>query len=353
VLTVIPNESYEAFAKSLQQEIEDETGAQFTGRVKNARAKVKVKPKQLEGEEAVLFEAIWQKINYQTRYSVRLDTPELIEKCTAALADNNQYPKVTAPKIRSAKARIVMTTEGVHGVQSGAAQTDVRDYNVSVPDVYAYIQNRVHLSRATLFAILDGSGRLDELLINPQAFLDTAIAAIKNSLQALLVAGIEYHEINGQRYEMTLWEEVETYQSSIFPPVADQMTPPVSKTILQAQPLDDQKAEMGEAFSCVLIDSAPESKFAQDCSNDGRVRFFFKLPSRFKIPTPLGTYNPDWAVVFEGDARVYFVAETKSSTVEQDRRQAENLKIACGRKHFALSEDVVFKDVTELEGLVA
>jgi type III restriction enzyme len=58
-------------------------------------------------------------------------------------------------------------------------------------------------------------------------------------------------------------------------------------------------------------------------------------------------------VVFEGDARVYFVAETKSSTVEQDRRQAENLKIACGRKHFALSKDVVFRDVVELDGLVA
>jgi type III restriction enzyme len=102
-----------------------------------------------------------------------------------------------------------------------------------------------------------------------------------------------------------------------------------------------------------LIDSAPESKFAQDCSNDERVRFFFKLPGRFKIPTPLGTYNPDWAVVFEGDTRVYFVAETKSSTVEQDRRQAENLKIACGRKHFALSKDVVFRDVTALDALVA
>jgi type III restriction enzyme len=102
-----------------------------------------------------------------------------------------------------------------------------------------------------------------------------------------------------------------------------------------------------------LIDSAPESKFAQDCSNDERVRFFFKLPGRFKIPTPLGTYNPDWAVVFEGDSRIYFVAETKSSTVEQDRRQAENLKIACGRKHFALSKDVVFRDVTALDALVA
>jgi type III restriction enzyme len=242
---------------------------------------------------------------------------------------------VQAPKIRSAKAKIVVTQDGLHGVQSGAASTDVREFNVTVPDVYAYIQNRVHLSRSTLFAILDGSGRLEELLINPQAFLDTAIAAIKNSLQKLLVKGIEYHEINGKRYEMTLseelaelWGEVETYQSSVYPPVADNMTASISKTILQAQPLDDQKADVGDAFSCVLIDSAPESKFAQDCSNDERVRFFFKLPGRFKNPTPLGTYNPDWAVVFEGDTRVYFVAETKSSTVEQDRRQAENLKIA-------------------------
>jgi type III restriction enzyme len=336
----------------LQQEIEEETGVTFTGRLKNARAKVKVQTKTLDAEEAALFEAIWQKINYQTRFSVKLDTPELVKKCTAALADTDQYPKARAPKIRSATARIVVTQDGLHGVQSGAANTDVMGYNVTVPDVYAYIQNRVHLSRATLFAILDGSGRLGELLINPQAFLDTAIAAIKNSLQALLVQGIEYHEINGQRYEMTLWDEVETYLSSVYPPAADSLTPPVSKTILQAQPLDDHKDAMGNAFSCVLTDSSVESKFAQDCSDDERVRFFFKLPSRFKIPTPLGTYNPDWAVVFEGDARVYFVAETKSSTIEKDRRHDENLKIACGRKHFALSKDVVFRDVVALEGLV-
>lgn len=354
VLTVIPNESYEAFAKSLQQEIEEETGVTFTGRVKNARAKALVKPRTLDAAEAALFEAIWQKINFQTRYSVRLDTPELVQKCTAALADTNQYPRVQAPKVRSAKGKLVMTQDGVHGVQSSAAHTDVRAYNATMPDVYAYLQNRVHLSRATLFAILDGSGRLGELLVNPQAFLDMAIAAIQNSLQALLVQGIEYHSINGQRYEMALlWDEVETYLSSVYPPAANELTAPVSKTLLQAQPLDEQKAAAGDAFACVLSDSAVESQFAQDCSNDERVRFFFKLPSRFKIPTPLGTYNPDWAVVFQGDARVYFVAETKSSTVEQDRRQHENLKIACGRQHFSLAPDVVFKDVTALGDLVA
>ena len=82
------------------------------------------------------------------------------------------------------------------------------------------------------------------------------------------------------------------------------------------------------------------------------MKFFFKLPSRFKIPTPLGTYNPDWAVVLENDTRVYFVAETKSSTVRANRRPAENLQIACGRKHFGLTDEISFKDVTSLAELL-
>jgi type III restriction enzyme len=219
--------------------------------------------------------------------------------------------------------------------------------------VYAYVQNRVHLSRATIFSILDKSGRLGELLINPQAFLDTTIAAIKHGLHELQVAGIRYHEINGQRYEMSLLdEEVETYLSSVYPPANDALTTPIEKTLLQAQALNEDKVAVGEAFACVLSDSDIESQFAHDCSVDERVKFYFKLPRTFKIDTPLGTYNPDWAVVFENDTRVYFVAETKSSTVEGDRRKSENLKIQCGRKHFGLAGDVVFKDVTRLEELV-
>ena len=352
VLTVIPNESYETFAKSLQQEIEEETGVSFVNRVKNARAKARVSRKSLSAEEEALFAAIWQKISYQTRYRVALDTPRLVAACLAALSDMNQYPRVQPAKIRSHRAKMVMTADGVHGVQTGVDETRA-SYTVAVPDVYGYIQNRVHLSRSSIFAILDGSGRLGELLINPQGFLDLAISAIKTSLQALLVEGIEYYEVDGSRYEMTLLDEpLETYLSSIYPPAKDDITTPVSKTVLQAQPLNDDKAAMGEAFACVLSDSEVESRFAHDCSLDDRVKFFFKLPSRFKIPTPLGNYNPDWAVVFEDDARVYFVAETKSSNVEADRRPSENLKIKCGRKHFELSKDVVFKDVTELRVLL-
>ncbi|MDH1870045.1 restriction endonuclease [Pseudomonas sihuiensis] len=353
VLTVIPNESYEAFAKALQTEIEEETGVSFDKRVKNARAKARVKRKKLSTEEEALFKAIWQKISYQTRYTVNLDTPELIKQCIEALADLNQYPKVQPAKIRALKAKIVMREDGVHGVETGVGSSDAQTEHIVVPDVYAYIQNRVHLSRSSIFAILDGSGRLGELLINPQAFLDTAIAAIKNCLQALLVKGIEYHQINGRRYEMSLFDdELETYLSSVYPPATDELTTPIRKTLLEAQPVDEDKNPLGDAFTCVLSESDPESQFAHDCSIDDRVKFFFKLPGEFRIATPLGSYNPDWAVVFENDARVYFVAETKSSTVTGERRSKENLKIECGREHFKLMSDVVFKDVKTLEQLV-
>ena len=353
VLTVIPNESYEAFAKALQTEIEEETGVSFDNRVKNARAKARVKRKTLSAEEEALFKAIWQKISYQTRYSVKLDTPELIKQCVEALADVNQYPKVQPPKIRALKAKIVMRKDGVHGVEVGTDRSNAQQEEITVPDVYAYIQNRVHLSRSSIFAILDGSDRIGELLINPQAFLDTAIAAIKNCLQALLVKGIEYHQINGRRYEMTLFdEELETYLSSVYPPANDELITPIRKTLLEAQPFDEDKNPVGDTFTCVLSESDPESQFAHDCSIDERVKFFFKLPDAFKIATPLGTYNPDWAVVFENDARVYFVAETKSSTITGERRSKENLKIECGRAHFKLAKEVVFKDVRTLEELI-
>jgi type III restriction enzyme len=353
VLTVIPNESYEAFAKALQTEIEDEAGVSFAGRVKNARAKARIKRKALSAEEEAQFQAIWNKINFQTRYSVRLDTPRLIALCVEALGDTSQYPKVKPPQVRADKAKIIMTGDGVYGMHIGVAEQTAHYGVKTVPDVYAYIQNRVHLSRSTIFSILDGSGRLGELLVNAQAYLDTAIAAIQRSLQTLLVEGIEYHSINGRRYEMSLLaEEMETYLSSVYPPANDNLTTPIQKTLLQAQPIDEQKADFGDAFDCVISESSVESQFAHDCSVDERVRFFFKLPSQFKVPTPLGSYNPDWAVVFENDQRIYFVAETKSSTVRADRRNDENLKVDCGRKHFALQENVVFKDVTKLSELV-
>ena len=355
VLTVVANESYEDFAGQLQKEIEEDTDVSFAGRTKNARAKVRVQRKPLNAEEQALFEAIWQKINFQTRYSVKLNSQRLIEDCIKALGDVQQYPQVARPQVVSTLAGIHMDEAGVTGVAKGVGQSDVDGgcaMPTVIPDVYAYIQNRVHISRASVFAILEGSGRLAELGVNPQAFLDMVVSAMKDTLQALQVEGIEYREINGRRYEMTLFEPVETYLSSVYPQGLDARTPPLRKTLMQAQPL--QACGKAPAFDCVPSDSEVESRFARDCALDERVRFFFKLPGAFKIDTPLGRYNPDWAVVFEDDKRVYFVAETKSSLVEKNLRRDERLKIECGKRHFEACKDagLTFKAVQDLAALL-
>ncbi len=351
-LTVIANQSFEAFAKGLQQEIEDETGVKFEGRVKNANAKARVALKTMNPKEAALFKAIWDKINYETRYSVKLETPELVKACVDLLRDTQQYPRIYKPKVRSEKGVLHINKHGVEGVRVSVGESTSENYNAVVPDVYAYIQNKLHLSRETLFAILDGSGRLDELLVNPQAFLDMAIAAIQNVLNQMMVSGIEYHEIEGKQYQMRLLEEEsEAYLSGLFPKSSDSAIY-LDKTLLQAQALDEQGQPQGQPFECVVIESTPETNFAYDCQIKPEVKLFFKLPKRFKIDTPLGTYNPDWAVVFEDDKQIYFVVETKSTRIEAERRSSENLKIACGRKHFALREDVTFTVATALGEVV-
>jgi len=98
-------------------------------------------------------------------------------------------------------------------------------------------------------------------------------------------------------------------------------------------------------YDHVIYDSGTENRFAQSLDNDPDVKMFFKIPSRFKIETPIGTYNPDWAVYLEqnGDKKLYFVLETKGTTVLSDLRTPEQLKIWCGRAHFeALDNGVRF-----------
>jgi type III restriction enzyme len=96
------------------------------------------------------------------------------------------------------------------------------------------------------------------------------------------------------------------------------------------------------------VDSSVESAFARDLESRDDVQFFIKLPWWFKIETPIGGYNPDWAIVFENDKRVYFVAETKSTLDSNALRPSEDLKIQCGRKHFAEFPDVRFDKVTRV-----
>ena len=155
-----------------------------------------------------------------------------------------------------------------------------------------------------------------------------------------MVDGIKYEKINGSVYEMQLFqdEELEAYLYDV-----------VSHS--GAVPIDNKDKTI---YDHVLVDSNVEYNFAKDLENREDIKFYFKLPSWFKIDTPLGGYNPDWAVIFEGDKKIYFVAETKGTNdpLDDSLSEAEKFKIKCGEKHFNVFGGVEYRaPVKEVQDL--
>ena len=333
-LTVIANEAYDDFAKALQKEIEDDCGVSFSGRIKNKETRTAIKYRK-GFEVDPKFLEIWEKIKKKTTYRVDYKTDVLIEKAESAIKAIEQ---IKAPSIRSTKVQITMNKEGV-GTNYGGDKLETFDtYTWKIPDVLGYIQSKTELTRSTIQEILSKSGRIDDIIINPQLFLDLATKAIKRTLYDLMIEGIKYQKIGGSEYEMALFEdqELEVYLNDFSFKVSNP-----SKTIY-------------EEF--VPLDSGVESKFAQDCETSDQIKFFFKLPNWFKIPTPIGNYNPDWALVFEDDKKIYFVVETKDTgTPQVDLSKLsvdEQMKIKCGKAHFNEFDELEYKVVNKVSQLI-
>lgn len=318
-LTVVANEHYEDFAKALQNEIQEDCGVDFTGRVKNRGDRQKVGLRK--GFEAdPKFLQIWEKIKFHTQYRVEYKTDELITLAAKAVRN---MPETRRPTIKSTKKRVLITRKGVEGQLMRDSVDDDYEIGFEIPDMPAYIQSKTELTRHTILEILKKSERMRELLLNPQLFMDNAVAAIKSALYGLMVDGIKYEKIGDKIYEMKLFEdnELEIYLDQFTFAVNNQ-----DKTIYE---------------NYIPLDSSVENQFAKDCESSENIEFYFKLPFWFRINTPIGTYNPDWAIVKKGEKKIYFVAETKGE--KQELRPSEKMKILCGEAHFEQFDDVKFK----------
>ena len=323
-LTVIANESYEDFARQLQTEIEEDCGVSFSGRIKNKQKRTTVKYRK-GFELDTKFKDIWDKIKYQTTYKVDYDTPALIKKAARAV---NEMPVTRKAVIKSTKTAVEFDETGIIA--------DVRaSYNIAIdgrfriPDVLFYIQERTELTRSTVLEILLQSGRTAEIMINPQLFLDNAVAAINEALNDLMIDGIKYEKIGAKEYEMRLFEDYDIHVNDLTFNVTKK-----DKTIYSNR---------------VPLDSNVEYVFARDCEERDDIEFYFKLPIWFKINTPIGTYNPDWALIKKNEKTVYFVAETKSAG--QELRVTEKQKIKCGHAHFNEFAEVEFRQVASVSDL--
>lgn len=326
-LTVIANESYDAFAKALQKEIEEDCGVTFTGRIKDKNKREKLNYRK--GFQAdPKFLQIWEKIKFHTKYKVAYQTSDLVTLAAKAM---KEMPETKKPSVRSTKNEVVMGTDGVTGKL--LSDTIAPDYGLrfEIPDMLAYIQGKTELTRSTILDIIKKSDKISELLINPQMFMDNTTSTIKSVLYELMIEGIKYEKIGSKMYEMTLFndDEIEIYIDNFTHTVTNP-----EKTIYE---------------NYIPLDSNVENQFAKDCETSENVEFYFKLPNWFKIPTPIGNYVPDWAIVFKGEKKIYFVAETKSEG--QELLKSEKQKIKCGKEHFKNFEEVVYKQVSSVKDL--
>jgi type III restriction enzyme len=318
-LTVIANEHYDEFAAKLQTEIEDECGVKFAGRIVNKKEArtAKLKTGWRLNED---FKELWARIKYKTRYAVDYQTDVLIECAAKNLAARE---KIAPSRLSVQRGGIVMTGEGVGAQLLGVREAEAKDYSaVNVPDMLGYLQARTELTRKTIAAILLRSGRLGEIQNNPQQFLEQAQQAIEAELHGLMIDGIKYERINGQEYEMMLFETEE-----------------IIGALTSMIEVDNS------IYDAVLFESEVERNFAEAMSKREDIKLFIKLPGWFKIETPIGTYNPDWAIVKQDDAKVYLMRETKATKDQLKLRGSEWAKIQCGKAHFD-SLQVDFAHVT-------
>ena len=319
VLTVIANESYADFSRKLQTEIEGETGIHFGGRIKNRDDR---RPVRFQKSRVLdpAFKELWDKIKYKTTYRVAINTEKLVTEAANELAQVT----ISKPHIADVKNLIdsMNNDSGFMVRETGFNTYAARQNEVKIPNLLADIQRQTQMTRRVIFEVLDQAGMFEQVAINPQQVIDETAQAINRVKRRLAVDGIKYHR-TGEHYDMTLFEnsELQTYlydaaMKSGAIAVTDQ-----TKTV----------------YDYVAVDSEVEREFMQSLEDNADVKFYIKLPSWFKIDTPVGKYNPDWAVAFDGDKRIYFVAETKGSDDINDNHLSANerSKITAARQHFA------------------
>ena len=273
------------------------------------------------------FLELWSKIKQKTAYRVSIDTDTLIENSVKALKDMPAIPKT---QLVSQTADIHIENAGISHTEREMRTVDIENSYQSLPDLITAISDETLLTPATVNEILIRSGRLGDFLNNPETFLERTTEIIKNNRHVLAIDGISYIKLDGQEYYAQ-----EIFDTEEFIANLDRNAVKVDHSV----------------YDYIVYDSSSiERPFAVALDNDPDVKMFFKIPDRFKIETPIGTYNPDWAVYLtkNGEEKLYFVLETKGSTSFMDLRTREQLKIHCGKKHFeALNNGVELQVATD------
>lgn len=282
------------------------------------------------------FKALWSKINAKSVYIVNFDTDELVQKAIHSLDAKLRVAKIFF-KVESGAMEEIKSKEeleaGAAFVKEASASYGTKtriSVNSSVKyDLVGKLVEETKLTRKDVIAILRGIQKpvFDQFKDNPEEFIIKAAALINDEKATAIIQHITYDVLD------------ERYGTEVF-------TDPTIKGKLGVNAMKAKK----HLYDHVVFDSTNERDFATELDTNTDVAVYVKLPDGFYISTPVGHYNPDWAIAFyEGKVKhIYFVAETKGSMSSMQLRLIEESKIHCAREHFkAISSDSVVYDVVD------
>jgi type III restriction enzyme len=287
------------------------------------------------------FQQLWSKINRKAVYTVSFDSDELIEKCVTALNEKGSIKISPLQYIIESGAQVEAST--YEKIKDGTAfkvsETKTEKYNSSIKssvkyDLIGQISEGTQLTRRTIASILKqiNTAVFSLYRSNPEDFIAKVSELINEQKATAIIEHLSYDPVD------------EVYESDIF--TAEKPKDDFSKAIKVGRHIYDY----------VFTDSKVETNFVQELDTSSEVVVYAKLPRGFSIPTPVGSYNPDWAISFkEGTVKhVYFVAETKGSMSSLQLKEIENIKIKCAKKFFKkiTSDQVVYDVVNSYEKLM-
>lgn len=281
------------------------------------------------------FQELWARINKRAIYRVEFDSTELVGKCISTLNSELKVSPIQYTIHAGIQGDQITDTQLADGAGFTLKNTETGALNASIPssvkyDLLGKIAENVHLTRKTLADILGGIEKVvfDQFKQNPEYFIAETSRLINEQKATIIIEKLAYDEVAG------------TYDASIF-------------TVGQSRQDFTKASEKlkKHIYDYVITDSKNERTFVRELDTSAEVVVYAKLPRGFLIPTPVGDYNPDWAISFtEGKVKyIYFVAESKGSMSSMELREIEKKKIECARKFFEKINVKIEKDKIKYE----
>jgi len=365
ILTVIANESYREYVESYQSEIAFEYRAEIEARygkpisdlTDDERRSVEEEygegilpppPRKAGARKAQLrkaralspeFRELWERIKYKTRYGVKIDTEALLEAAVPEI----DASEIAPPRVTITKARVDAGDDGIFEAMQLSAARTARELSGRWPlpnlvdlmtDLLEHTSPPVRLTRRTLLELYRRAHDKQAVLANPHEWATAAVRILKEQLADQLVNGIEYIRVVDS--------------------TGSEGLPPVEKWYEMRQILDQSEVEIFSKYivpadgdKCIYdlvpCDSEVERRFVADLEARADVKLYMKLPHWFTVPTPVGEYRPDWAIVMQGPEEdgkpvLYLVSETKGSPRRDELRLNEWRRIQCGAAHFGSTQ---------------